>query len=91
MQDPYSIKPQLKQIDRRGIANNLLNGDLALFEEFNSYIKNYPALVEYTADGVLTEEELNKLLNLFNYHKDNNILSEQLHNSLHNLLIEQLS
>ena len=87
MKDPYSIKPELKKINRRDITNNLLNADLSLFEEFNSYIKNYPILVEYTADGVLTEEELNKLLNLFTYHKDNNILSGGLYNSL----IEQLS
>lgn len=80
-------QPLVKKIDRRILINNLMKeGFFNLFEELSKYLKDYPLLVEYTADGVLTQEELQALLGLLTFHKEGEVISQ----GLYDYLIQEL-
>ena len=80
-------KQPIKKIDRRILINNLMKeGFFNLFDELSKYLKDYPLLVEYTADKVLTQEELQALLGLLTFHKEGEVISQ----GLYDYLIQEL-
>lgn len=78
------------KLNLRDLVNSLITEEtIHLFNELNSYIQKYPIIAKYTEDGVLTKEEVSKLLILLESHKGSEEVSEGLYNVLKNVLDTQ--
>ena len=90
----YPVNPEsegLVLLSLRYLVSTLLTEEtIHLFNELNSYIQKYPIIAKYTEDGVLTKDEVSKLLILFENHKGSEQLSEGLYNVLKGALTVQL-
>ena len=60
-----------------------------LFDELNTYLKNYPTLVEFTKDGILTQDEVTKLLEHLDLHLEAQIVSQDLYNVIKGALTNE--
>lgn len=60
-----------------------------LFDELNTYLKGYPTLVEFTKDGILTQEEVTKLLEHLDLHLGAQIVSQDLYNVIKGALTNE--
>lgn len=81
------VNEGLTIFNRKEIMGKLIKENLfGLFEELSKYLKDYPLLVEYTADKVLTQEELQALLGLLTFHKEGEVISQ----GLYDYLIQEL-
>ena len=86
---PKPVDTSLK-LNLRDLINTLLTEEtIHLFNELNSYIQKYPIIAKYTEDGVLTKEEVSKLLILLESHKGSEEVSEDLYSVLKNVLDPQ--
>ena len=78
------------KLNLRDLINTLITEEtIHLFNELNNYIQKYPIIAKYTEDGVLTKDEVSKLLILFESHKGSEELSEGLYNVLKGVLTNE--
>lgn len=84
--DPYAQKNTTIRIDLKKCLFELL--DTPLFNELNTYLKNYPVLMRFAQDGVLTQEEITKLTVHLELHLADEIISQDLHDVIKGVLMQ---
>ena len=60
-----------------------------LFDELNTYLKDYPTLVAFTEDGILTQDEVTKLLEHLDLHLAGEVVSQDLYNVIKGALTNE--
>ena len=88
MIDPYKPVDTSLKLNLRQFMLQLLG--TPLFDELNTYLKGYPTLVEFTKDGILTQDEVTKLLEHLDLHLGAQIVSQDLYNVIKGALTVQL-
>lgn len=87
MIDPYKPVDTSLKLNLRQFMLQLLG--TPLFDELNTYLKGYPTLVEFTKDGILTQEEVTKLLEHLDLHLGAQIVSQDLYNVIKGALTNE--
>lgn len=86
--DPYAQTNTTIRIDLKKCLFELL--DTPLFNELNTYLKNYPVLMRFAQDGVLTQEEITKLAVHLELHLSDEIISQDLHDVIKGVLMQHV-